>query len=710
MRSLIWKECRENLKLVALPAFLIFGLMALWGTPPLMDELFLFFVTLFAGLFGAVLGFLQIFLESSGDKRALLLHRPLSRSQIFLGKALAGVGLYLLALGFPCACAVGLAATPGHVDEPFGWPMLLPLLADVLAGLVYYFAGMLTAQREARWYGSRCLGLAAGLFCSMVVWTLPEFWHALLAIGSVGGLVALAAWGSFLTGGAYAPQPRLAKIALAVTLLTGLSACSFLGKSLLGLWFIGNTRSSYHLDRQGRVLVVEWGEWLSVSDLEGQRPPELKGLRNDDYALKEITAASAEGGRFPNVRSYRNRSRFVVKYGNKSRPGNETWWYVPAQGRLLGYDRQSKRLIGSFGPEGFVPPDEQPRERFPGELAYHSLGFRAWAADYLVFPGGVYTVDFRKGKVHKLFVPAAGETVVWASRWEDTLHPLALVFVGTDKAVHVLDEAGSQLVAAPLASELAGYREHRVGRLEDPQRYWIWYVPLWYQEAGAVESLPSYLVVYDSAGREISRQAVPPRPGILRVFIQPLASLVMPSVIVPSSAQAWLGLSGLVTPPAEVTLLVGTHQALVAEVRGNNGTELPLLLWLLATTQAFIPGVQGNPRAHGGLVVGFASLMLLSALLSALVCLLLARRYAFSRAHCLGWTLCGLLWGPTGLLLMLALQEWPARIACPGCRQPRLVTNDRCEHCGAAHAAPAPDGTEIFEPTVATPHAALAGR
>ena len=41
--------------------------------------------------------------------------------------------------------------------------MALPWLADVLTGLVYYFAGMLTAQREARWYGSRCLGLAAAL-------------------------------------------------------------------------------------------------------------------------------------------------------------------------------------------------------------------------------------------------------------------------------------------------------------------------------------------------------------------------------------------------------------------------------------------------------------------------------------------------------------------------------------------------------------------
>jgi hypothetical protein len=81
-----------------------------------------------------------------------------------------------------------------------------------------------------------------------------------------------------------------------------------------------------------------------------------------------------------------------------------------------------------------------------------------------------------------------------------------------------------------------------------------------------------------------------------------------------------------------------------------------------------------------------------------------------SRRGCLGWSLCGLLFGWAGLVLLLALQEWPARVACPKCHKPRVVARDTCEHCGAPHAAPAPDGTEIFEEVGAAPHAALAGR
>ena len=102
--------------------------------------------------------------------------------------------------------------------------------------------------------------------------------------------------------------------------------------------------------------------------------------------------------------------------------------------------------------------------------------------------------------------------------------------------------------------------------------------------------------------------------------------------------------------------------------------------------------------------------MLLTAGVSALICFVLTRRYAFSRLHCIGWGLYGLLWGPVGLLLLLALQEWPARIPCPKCGRLRVVTRDTCEHCGARHAQPAADGTEIFESVPESPHAALSER
>jgi hypothetical protein len=695
MKSLLWKEFRENLKWIALPIVLILCPTGLFGAFELMDEFALFFVSLIAALFGGALGFLQVFFESSGDKRSLLLHRPLSPSQIFLGKALAGVGLYLLAVGIPFGCVVALAAMPGHIHQPFGWPMALPRLADSLTGLVYYFAGMLTAQREARWYGSRCLGLAAGLFCSIVVWTVPEFWQALVAITIMAGLVAVAAWGSFAAGGAYAPQPRLARVALAATFLLAISALGFTGKNFMAAWLAPKTEHPSHLDHHGQVMRVslEDGEIQSVTDLAGNLPAELQGKQLGRYELKNVQALVTRGG-CPKLRSYRNRNAYLVEYVNETKPGIEAWWYVADQGRLLGYDKKSKRFIGSFGPDGYVRPGEQPRGRFQGELAHLSWGYFAKAGDYLAFPGGVYFIDFGSLTLRTLFVPRPGETVLWASRWEDEKQRLALAFVGTDRSVHVMDEEGSPVLSASLAYDLQNYYVRQVGRLENPERYWIWYEPAWYLDIGTLETASAYVVTYDRGGQEITpRQDVAPQPGRTRQIAPPTV------LYEPSSTHA---LAGAVASPAEVAILAGMTERLQSSVRANHGTEAPLALrFLITMTQFVVPGVRWDPQAHAGLVAGFWALILLSASAAAVGCFLLSRRYAFARARCLGWSLCGLLFGPTGLLLMLAVQEWPARIACPGCRKPRLVTRETCEHCGALHARPKADGTEIFEDAAA---------
>src|SRR5262249_53433426 len=160
------------------------------------------------------------------------------------------------------------------------------------------------------------------------------------------------------------------------------------------------------------------------------------------------------------------------------------------------------------------------------------------------------------------------------------------------------------------------------------------------------ETMPAIFVVYDAAGHEISpRQIVPPRPGLARAIIPRSPPAAQPSLV-----QAWFG---LVTPPAEAAVLIGAEHYLEVEVRANAGTEIPLpLQFLLISTQYFIPGVRWLPRAHPGLILGFGTLMLLSATASALVCLLLARRYAFSRTRTFGWVLLEVLFGWIGLALM----------------------------------------------------------
>jgi hypothetical protein len=690
MKALILKEWREHLKWVPLPGLVIFLVFSIEKPEvPMPGETVAYYFCLTAVVFAAALGFLQFVFEAHGDKRSLLLHRPLSSSRIFLAKALAGVSLYLLALGIPFVCLETWMARPGNMPAPYHWRTSLPWLADILSGLVYYFAGMLTAQRESRWYGSRGLALAAAFFCSYLVWTLPEFWQALVAIGIIASFVGVAAWGSFSAGGEYADQPRLAKAGLAMTFLAALLILSMLGKQMIGEWSDSGFRWGYAIDRQGRVMVAPYiiplgpiGPW---TDLNGQELPERKRPVFPVFDGKgdgSIEAPSV-GMETPHRWSYRNSSRFYVEYQNDSKPGNEVWYFDQAEGRLVGYDRSYHQLVGRFGPDGFTPAGVRPGEHFRGELRYRTRRWHADTFSYLVCSDGVYTVDFARRTIRTFFTPAAGETVTYGSPCEDQIdREWKRVFVSTDKTLHVLMEDGAPVLSVPRVQDRQKDKYFVVlGGLEKPERYFASYGPTalaWsLAEPAEFKSTPFHFHEYDTSGRELAHRS----------------GLRLP----PPAASYAKALFGAVTPMTEAAALVGASRYLRWEARRKGGTRKPVLLEYLENIQYYIPGTSTFEESPSGLVPGYLALIVLSAAASAIGCWLLARRYAFSRGRSIMWAFVGFFFGWVGWLLMLVLLEWPARVSCPNCRKHRVVTLDRCEHCGGLHAPPASDGTEIFE-------------
>ena len=88
MIALIWKEWRENFKWIPLPGLVIL-LVFYIDKPdePMLRPTDAYFFCLTAVVFGAALGFVQVFFEAHGDKRSILMHRPMSPSRIFLAKA-----------------------------------------------------------------------------------------------------------------------------------------------------------------------------------------------------------------------------------------------------------------------------------------------------------------------------------------------------------------------------------------------------------------------------------------------------------------------------------------------------------------------------------------------------------------------------------------------------------------------------------------------
>ncbi len=302
MKTLLRKELRANVKVAVLGLAVFILLLAqsyrsasdtvervvrdgYYGQnyndlQPLLASTLLMETTLFCAAFGALLGFLQIFHERHQDLWAFLVHRPATRTQIFLSKIGAGLALYLLAAGLPLLFLVAFVATPGHVAAPFEWGMILPVTASFLAGIVYYFAGMLTGLRQARWYGSRGLGLGLALVISLCVSSslfgvtsdLPlAACFSVIAMGA--GFLVLAVWGGFQSNGQYEGQPLAAKGALTLVLSTGAGVVVFAALGLLAM-LLGTAGYSwfyYQMDRDGTIYKVMNlpGKPARIVDLQG---------------------------------------------------------------------------------------------------------------------------------------------------------------------------------------------------------------------------------------------------------------------------------------------------------------------------------------------------------------------------------------------------------------------------------------------------------
>ena len=159
MKPMLWKELRQNLKwaiavlaVMSVAAIYIVWLLSSpgqsmhffglrfygWQSTP-FDQLQVLSV-LGCPLAGLVLGVLHVLPEKRQDLWAFLVHRPNSRTTIFLAKASAGLLLYLVAVGIPVAVGTAWLATPGRVAAPFYWPMALPGIADVQVDFSVYVA------------------------------------------------------------------------------------------------------------------------------------------------------------------------------------------------------------------------------------------------------------------------------------------------------------------------------------------------------------------------------------------------------------------------------------------------------------------------------------------------------------------------------------------------------------------------------------------
>lgn len=666
MKAIFFKELREQLKWALLGMLAVGVALAVtlrarvsplglsFPEDALVDEGFLTCLGLGSAALGLLLGFLAIFSESSPDRRSLLLHRPLQRSRIFFAKALAGLTLLGLAVGLPFALAAWVVSNVGTLEPPFRSERLRPGLGLILAGVPYYFAGVLTAARPARWYGSRALGIIAAIVASILVAALPFFSWAVVGVLSVSVVLAIAAWGSFLTAGEFGPQPWGAKVALggafAVAIgLTWTTLCVLLQFSFV---FSTPTHSverweRWEVGRDGMaVKVVTFSNPTSMQILDLSGEPVEKYLEFEHprdlpegtfIGLTSLLPLPGVVYESPIYDYHYWRDTGVLDLGGRA-------YYEPDEALIHAPTGVVFARVepGFVGPNDEKPRSTKPTERFRGELL-SNLGTNSKWRDSGLLPFSDAVYRFRK-RLEKVFEAPAGDPIVAVKLLKQGGYAIL-----TQTALHVLAWDYTPLFSRPFPSLAAGWGGVRVGRLGDLDAHAVWW-----SACGAHrrvdETQPQRVEIVSDRGEVLATRELPASPPVAR----PTGNW----------AGQWAGVH------AATTTLALTFFSWASN-----------LSW--ASKEGLLRVVQ-----------------IVAAFLSALVVAALTVDRALPKRSACIWTGAAFLLGPIGILTFLALEERAARETCSGCGKPRIVSQPTCRHCQAGWPEPTRDGTEIFEPAV----------
>lgn len=653
MKALIQKELRENLKF-AVPGFLIlsallFQVYSHTGNQPLVNSNFLGLVELVCNLFGLLLGWFQVYPERNRDLWAFLIHRPLTQTQIFMAKAIAGSTIYFVAMGLPLLVLAVVASRPGQFASPFEWAMVLPLAGSFLFGLVWYFAGLLTGLRQARWYASRGLILVAALCIYMLANIkpagLPGFWQERVMIVAGIILMAAATWGAFQSCGTDTGQPAWGRRALVLSLTMGLAFIGLLSQPLFEVLLHGSARpdsSYFQITRDGVICKInEKADGRSeILDLSGSPVPDPKtgrevSLADFDRLAAPIYPLNVDFGDKSEVRPALLRPD--ARFYSPCKTVDRIRWYWTRAGNLVGYDTTTRRLAGTIEPSETLAADAHFLRSQANGTTESENAKQKYSPVILATPRHVWSVDLEERKSHILFTAADGDLIGGARRIGDEGF-----LVVTRKLIEMVDLDGKPVWKTTYKSVNPDALWVRLSRLADAQKYAVWVMPF----------------VVENRSNEGERWT----HG--RVLFVSTESGLTSETSLPTPKRRFAGVSYWLS-----ALLV---------------SPVPLFYFLMGWKGAW-------------LILLLSKISFGMAVVCALLGWWLGRRYHFSTATQIKWAIYHLLAGLPGFIAFLSVQEWPAREACPHCGKLRVVGRSECEHCGEAFAPARKDGTEIFE-------------
>lgn len=665
MKILIVKEVRENFK-IAVVAIVMFALLVLgagfsysrfidgialghrvagneWKSlHPLTSTTLIMAVTSFCTLFGLLLGWLQIHHEKHRDLWAFLVHRPVPRAHLFWAKIFAGLTLYSLAAGLPLFSFLLWMSIPGNLAAPFEWAMAWPLAASFFLGMVWYFGGMLTRLREARWYASRALGLGVAIVATGATLILGEWSHVTLALAGGGVILAFAVWGAFHSHGYYEPQPVLGKMALTGSLALGSTVVVAFAAMLIvyispGL-LVQEPWTQYVMLNDGLIYkqISRWNGAVQLQDLNGNVLKDVNSWQDMQGRLRHTVHLSAA------MKERNQPNRYMPLFTYWDATPDTIWFHWTRYGRLVGYNLATRRLVGNLGPAGFSFGRTQPGDRFEVPAQHIPLISR----HTLHTATALYEVNIQNRTVRSVFTTTTDDPIL-ASGYVAT-GPIGDIAVLTRRWLQLVGPDDKTIWRIPFEQPRPDYTDVRISIVDLKQgRFAVWVGPSFEADRKDPGKLPMHITWFRASQGVLDKKELPPlsSPNAGNALRDKFVSVVMPPVVI-----------------------------LTIFLSGDEQTpwQLPVISFAIAFF-IFVP--LGAWRA---------------------------RRYNFSLPAQIVWTIFHLFSGLPGFLAFLAVHDWPAREHCPACKKLRAVNRERCEHCGTEFPPPTKDGTEIFEPLVST--------
>jgi len=678
MKTMIWKELRENFKWAAL-AFAVLVLAEFYALSTgrqgsdnynitLSGSTFLLVTSFGCALVGAAIGTLQILPELRRDQWAALLHRPVTRSTIFFGKVAAGLGLYFFAATLPFLASVAYVAMPGQFAAPLVPGLLLPGLSDVFFGMVFYFLALLLCLHRGRWLGSRGAILLSALPVFML--HLSSGWPFLLPIGA-SLVFLLAAWGAMLANGPMRDRPSLARIACVAVIFTG----SYAALLLLGtlVQFLPRkpnsppaTYTNFQIAKDGQIFLSTQkgdGSGMSLTDMEGKPVTDERYVGNNNgQEFCQTLPLAWDLKRTRNLekilpwRMPRNTMNYVRMVG-RGYDSKETWFFLVAGNYFVGYDKLSRLCVGICDAKGFRPAGSK-ADPFPKKMQTSMWGF---SRNQLYWSGTqLYSVNFSERSIKPVF-NAKDDVICGAVNVAPAFDKDGLIAVALEKELRVFDSQGKPLLVTPYRHDTAIWGMLSIATNAAMNRVYLQYGPDFWARLSdpTVMKQLVFLDVIDLQG------------SVLNSYSHPAGNF---SVTPPD----WLHQFFIRTSPP-VPALAGTiwHRVFPPDVPELDNPEY--------LRPSFVV-------APGELPVLFVVAFVLAAF-----AWIKASRSGFSAKRAWFWSLFIFCMGLPAFIAFRLAADWPARARCPRCGRKRPVEAAECPGCHQAWPVPQTNGSEIFD-------------